>query len=320
MQRSKRHLWPVIALLLVFAVTLTACGGGGGVEGLASRATGIVARVIPQMNLPRITVSYDDSGVPTIFGIKTTSLPINLGFVQLSPATLDSLKSKNIQHAELDTTPDGMFVYVNGKALPYVGWNADRLKYMGDLLDRLDVVGFDRSIANVLPLLGKLGIDVVIQFPPASDATAIPLRERSQRVPAEDQEIGEPQAVIQALIQYDENGVPSIADVTIREIGDLAETDLSAVELPASTMQKLTNAGVQQATIMSAGDGLHVLVNEQELLLLAYNEQHLTNAIDVYGQVAGDQKGEALAELLTNLEPIIYGADIDLVVQFPGSQ
>ena len=323
MQRTTKRLWPVIALLVVFALTLTACGGqsgGGPLEGIASRAVGLVARFMPEIGLPRITMRYDDTGVPTVFGIKTSSLPVNLSFVELPPGTLEDLANKNIQHAELDVTSDGLFIYVNGEAMPYVAWNRDRLAYIGDLVDRLDVVPYDTTIAKAIPLLSKLGIDVVVVFPTAADATAIPLRDRSQRVLAEDVAVEEPTATVQAVIQYGEDGVPSIADITTREIGQLAQTDLSSVELPPGTLEMLTAAGVQQAAAVTAGDGLHVLVNEEEFLHLAYNEPHLMNAINLYGQITGDEQGEMLAELLGNVEPIISGADIDLLVEFPAGQ
>lgn len=323
MQRTTKRLWPVIALLIVLTLTLTACGGpssGGALEGITSRAVGFVARFMPQINLPRITMSYDETGVPEVFGIKTSSLPVNVSFVELPPDTLEGFKAQNIQHAELDVTGDGLFIYVNGEAMPYVAWDRDRLTYIGDLFDGLDMVAYDSTIAKAMPLIGRLGIDVIVKFPTQDGAEAIPVRDRSERVLAEAVAIDEPTATAQAVIQYGEDGVPSIANITTREIGELAQTDLSSVELPPATLERLSAAGVKQAVAVTAGDGLHVLVNEQEVLHLAYNEAHLMNAIELYGQIAEDEKGAMLAELLGNVEPIIYGADIDLVVEFPAGE
>lgn len=325
MQRTTKRFWLAIILLIVIALTLTACGGGGDEgQGIATRAVNAVAQRMPRIGLPRITVRYDQSGVPTIFGIRASSLarilPLDLSFVELPPDTINQLMASNVQHIELETNEAGLFVYLNGNALPYVAWDQDRLNYIGELIDRMDQMQYDETIAKAVPLLGKLGLDVVVTFPLADGAEEIPVRERSQRVLAEGPGPEEPTAVIEAIIVYSAEGVPSIADISTREVGQLLQTDLSAVELPPSTMTLLQQAGIQQALIVSQPDGLHLSVNERELLQVAYNEPHLMNAVDAYAQLMPDEQSQMIAGLLRDAVPIIYGADIDLLVEFPAGQ
>ncbi|MFQ5340953.1 MAG: hypothetical protein ACE5F6_05345 [Anaerolineae bacterium] len=325
--KTTKRFWLAIALLLAITLSLTGCGGqstGGTLEGIASGALDVVAQYMPHINLPRITLAYDDTGVPAVFGVKTPSLarfvPLDLKFVELSPDTLQWLMDRDVQHVELDLNEAGLFLYVNGKAMPYLAWNQDRLAYASELLDRLDVVQYDTTIAKAAPLLGRVGVDLLATFPKQAGASSIPPRERSQRAVAEKRPVGEPTAVIQGVVEYGDDGVPSVAGITSREIAQLARLDLRPVELTPEIIDLVKRAGVQEVEVVSESDGLHLGVNKRELVQVAYNEQHLMNAINLYAQLAGDEQSEVFAAFLRNIAPIVYGADIDVVFQFPGSK
>jgi len=325
--KTTKRFWLAIALVLAITLSLTGCGGqstGGTLEGITSGALDVVAQYMPHINLPRITLAYDNAGVPTVFGVKTSSLarfvPLDLTVVELSPDTIRWLMDRDVQHVELELDEAGLFLYVNGKALPYLAWNQDRLAYAGELLDRLDVVQYDTTIARAAPLLGRVGIDLLATFPKQAGASEIPPRERSQRALAEKPAVGEPTAVIQGVVVYGDDGVPSVAGITSREIAQLAQIDLRPVELTPEIIDLVKRAGVQEIEVVSESDGLHVGANEQELIQVAYNEEHLMNAIDMYAQLAGDEQSEVLATFLRNIAPIFYGADIDVVIQFPGGK
>lgn len=325
MQTRTKSLWPTIIMLLILALAITGCGGRSTtdiLEGITARAADLVAQYMPQINLPRITVSYDESGDPTIFRIKASSLSrfVDLSGLQLSPDTIQWLMDRNIQHVELDMGDAGMFIYVNGKALPYLAWSRESLVHVGDLLDRLDLVAYDRTIAKAVPLLGRLGTDVLIKFPVQPGVEAIPTRDRSQRAMVEPLPLEKPTATIHGMIVYSDDGVPSIAGITSREIAELTRADLSTLELTASNLALVKSAGVRQAAAVTRPDGLHLAINGQEVAHLAYDEKHLMNAIDLYVQLYGDDQVKTFATFLRNLAPDIYGADIDVVVEFPSGE
>jgi hypothetical protein len=324
MHKLTKRLWPAILLLLLVTLSITGCSGQsktGALEGMGARVLDVVVQYMPQINLPRVTLTYDKTGVPTVFGVKASSiarlLPLDLSFIELSPDAIRWLTERNIQHVELDVNDAGLFVYVNGKALPYLAWNQDDLAYAGDLLDRLDVVQHDTTIAKAMPLLGRVGVDLLARFPTQAGTPEIALRDRSQRALAKAPAIEEPTAVVHAVIAYSDDGVPSIAGITSREIAQLAQIDLRPVELTPEIVARLKTAGVQEIEAVTQSDGLHLGVNKRELVQVAYNEQHLMNAIDLYVQITGDEQGKVMATLLRNITPIVYGADMDLVVQFP---
>lgn len=323
MRTNTKRLWPVMAFALILAFLLTGCGGG---ESVATSTVSFVERVMPQIGLPRITVRYDETGVPKVFGVKLSTisrlLPIDLSFANLSSDMLSKLAESNIQHIELDINEAGLFIFVNGKGLPYLAWNEERLKAIGSLIDQTDAVPFDATIAKAMPLLGRIGIDVVLVFPPPPGQAEIPIRDRKERFLVEAPAVEEPTATIQATIEYSEDGVPAIAGlgITSREIAQVANTDLSSVELTPDRMTLINAAGLQNLAIVTAPDGLHLLVNEQDLIHLAYDAQHLSNVAELYAAFAGDESAQEIATLIQNLAPILEGADVDLVVKFPAGQ
>lgn len=324
MKRNRRHLWPVIILLALVALSLIACGGQSPAETTRDIATGAVdvaVEYMPYVDLPRLTLIYDESGALAIFGVVRTSsierfVPVDLGFLELRPDQVGWLVERNVQHIELDIDKAGLFIYVNGKALPYLAWDRDSLVRAGGLLDRLDVVERDTLPGRAVPLLGRIGIDVVAAFPKRAGAATIPVRDKAKQVMAEAGPIEKPTATIQAVVEYSDEGVPSVVGITSREIGRWIQADLRSVELTGDELARLEKAGVQNISAATEADGLHLVVNEHEVIHLAYNEQHLNNAIDVYAQIDGDNAGE-LATLLHKLVPLVCGADIDIVIELP---
>jgi hypothetical protein len=326
MRIPRKRFWLIVGLALLLALSVAGCARQPSTTDLVERATTgaieLVVRYMPRIGLPRLTVTYDASGVPSVFGVKTSTisrfLPIDLGILELSPTTVQRLVDSNIQHIEVELNDAGAFVYVNGKALPYLAWNEETLAYAGELVDQLDLARYDRTVAKAIPLLARIGVDVVLTFPAPPGVTPIPVRERAERALAQAPPIAEPTAVVQMTVEYSNAGVPSVAGITSREFSQLLGADLRAVELAPATVARLQAAGIEEVALVTQSDGLHLLVNGREALHLAYTETHLRNAIDLYAQLNRDREGiEEFATLLRNLAAIVYGADVDFVVRFP---
>lgn len=325
MKPQRRHFAWLVALM-VLALTVSGCGTRPSTTDLVQRATSqameVVVRYLPRIGLPRITVAYDETGATSVFGVKTSTLsrflPVDLRPLELSPATVRRLTESGIQHVELELSNAGAFVYVNGKALPYLAWNEESLAYAGELLDRLDLTRYDTTIAKAVPLLARIGIDVVATFPTPPGAIAVPVRDRRDRALALATTVPEPTATVQMTVEYSADGVPSVAGISSRELSQLLRANLRGVELSPATMARLRKAGVEEVAFVTRSDGLHVLVNGREALHLAYTEAHLHNAVELYAQLNREREGiEEFATFLHNLVPIVYGADVDVVLKFP---
>jgi len=316
-----RRRFVLIIMLGLAMLLVSACAAQPAApEATQEVAVGVVNALdqfMPPLRLPRVEVAYGADGVPSIFGIRTTSIeslvPISLAFLNLQPEYVNWLTSRNLQHLEVEVHQDGVFLYANGKALPYLAWDADSLDAAGQLLDSTDAVQFDTVIRRALPLVRRLGIDLVLRFPKADAAADVPLRARDARMPAVG-EGAEPSTVVQLAMQYTNDGLPSLMGLTSRDLRPLG-IDLAFMELPEPTVTMLKTAGLQSLRLVTRPDGIIVSVNDQALPHLAYSDAHLNNAIDLTAQLYGENP---TIGLLRNVVPLVRATNLDLTVGLPG--
>jgi hypothetical protein len=314
----------VLGIVLVLAMLLgTACAAQPGTpqatQEVASGVVNALEQYLPTVTLPRIGIAYDSQGVPSIFGISTTTIQslvgIDLSFLQLPPAFVNGFTAQNLQHIELEVADTGVYAYANGNALPYLAWDEASLANLGELIDATDAVQYDTLIRRALPLVQRLGIDLVLHFPRAEGAEAIPVRPRAERAMAMAVE-AEPTMIVRLGVDYAADGVPSILGVTTRELQALG-VDLSFLELPQSTLDMLDQAGLSSLRLEVQGDGIVISTNGEHLLNLAFSEEQLSNAVDLYGQLYGSGPVTDFAEVAV---PLISAMDVDLMLDLPTGQ
>lgn len=314
----------VLAIVLVLAMLLgTACAAQPGTpqatEEVASGVVNALDQYLPTIMLPRLSISYDSQGVPSIFGISTTTIQslvgIDLSFLNLPPAYVNGFTAQNLQHVELEIADSGMFIYANGDALPYLAWDEASLNQLGVLLDATDAVQYDAMIRRALPLLQRLGIDLVLYFPRAEGVGAIPVRSRAERALAMEVET-EPTMIVQLGVDYAENGVPSILGVTTTELRALG-VDLSFLELTQPTLDLLERADLSSLRLQVQGDGVTISANGERLPYLAFSEQHLNNAVGLYTQLYGSGP---VTDFAAGAVPLISAMDVDLMLDLPAGQ
>lgn len=89
-----------------------------------------------------LDVALDEAGVPTIAGSSLTELqdafsvagiPLDLSSARVDPALLASLEAADVQVLQVETEPEGLYVYLNGAMLPNVAWDQARLDNAIDL-------------------------------------------------------------------------------------------------------------------------------------------------------------------------------------------
>ena len=157
-----------VALL---TISCSAQATGGEVPESTLNIIDTAASFIPELNLPTLEIAYDQQGVPSVFGIKTTDVyrftGIDLSFLQLPQAYIDWFVRSNLQHLEIEHTKNGLFLYANSQLLPSIGWNAESLDNGAELASMLGVQNAP-LIHRLVPVLERLGVDVVLRFPVAS--------------------------------------------------------------------------------------------------------------------------------------------------------
>jgi sulfur carrier protein ThiS len=273
---------------------------------------------MPTVTLPRLNVAYDADGVPSLFGIKTTTLEalvgIDLSFLNLPPAYVTWFTNSNLQHVEVEVHEQGVFLYANGNALPYLAWDEASLDATGTLLDATDMIQYDSIIRRAVPLVRRLGLDLVLHFPAPAGADAIAVRPREQVAMAEAMP-GEAEATVDVGIQYTSQGLPSVMGLTSRDLLPLG-INLTFLELNEPTVNFLGAANLKSVGLETRSDGIVLSVNGEALPHVAYSEAHLENLIDLYSQLYGET---LFTSFMKNLVPALQGTNVDVTVGLPAA-
>lgn len=294
-----------LTALLVAAVLLIGCGSAAQP---AASATPKAAEPF-MLALPRIIVTVDATGNPSVLGISPALFGMDARFPQ---PLLDSLVAANIQHLEVRILGSGLVLIVNGKPLPHIGWDDEALTQGADFAQAM--MGQDLSTAKkLLPVVRRLGLDVIVRLPKKGGAADLPLMSLEEGAKVAPQaSAGPATAVVKLDAKIDDKGMPSIFDLTAK---DLAAIGMAApVVLDAETLKRLQGANVQHLLIRSKPGGLFIYVNGKPLPHLIWDSRFLTNAAELFGQLMPDSPYRAL---VTEIAPGVDRADIDVLVLLP---
>jgi hypothetical protein len=115
--------------------------------------------------ITRIDVSYDAQGVPTIAGISSRDLAEAGIFlpIELTPQTLEQLHSNNVTEMRFVSGQNGVFITVNGEALPHIGWNNALLSNSAGVYAQMNPDSPYIALARLLlPELSNVDVDLRI--------------------------------------------------------------------------------------------------------------------------------------------------------------
>lgn len=305
----------ILSLMVIAALLVSACGAATVPAGDETTESG--QRFL--ISLPRLVIDVDDAGQMSVGGLSmqdVNKLMPGLALPEqvVDPFYVDWMKNTNVQHVELVSGKDGLYVYVNGQPMPYLTWEGDSLKNLGAVMG-LAGLPYGQLITKLMPIIQRTGVNIAVKFPTQDGAAEIPMRDPTQppeamQAVASDQ----PASVITKIdVNYDENGVPTVAGMTSR---DLAAAGLSLpIELTPQALDQLKAAGVTEMNFKTTPNGVMILVNGEALPQLAWNDTLLNNGAAMYAQINPDSPYIALAKLLV---PELDNLDIDLRLTFPG--
>jgi len=296
-------------IILIAALLLASCGPATVPTTSPETASGEIFMIA----LPRIVVDYDTAGNPTaIAGIDISKLPFQLDALKLPPKTIAQFTSGNVQHIEMAFVGHGVVVYVNGKPMPYISWDDASLERALDLAAAFGLQNAD-VYKEMVPMLTRLGIDMVLRFPTQPGAAEIPMTKPGEAANLTITPTTEPPSVIVTFeIKYDQFGNPGILGITA---ADLAAIGLPLpVGLPLSTILSLQASNIQSIELRSKASGLYMYVNGEVLPNLSWDSALLTNLADLIVQLYPDS---AYAELVKATVPNLDRLDIDILIHFP---
>lgn len=310
-------IWLLVALLL-----LSACAAP---PSTADKAAEKVANYAESTNrfalqLPPVYVQYDNDGVLSMAGVTTTQLyqwtGVDMRGLNLQPWVVQRFVEANIQYVAVVEGAEGLGLYVNGKPLPYIAWDAESLSNLGSFLPALGVP-YGKLIGKLLPLLRYTRLAVVVQFPIKPGAEYIPVQapDLSAAARARTSQTEEPVAIVRLDLSYDTEGMPSFMGLDASMMRALG-IDPTPLALSPDLVRTLMEANIQHVHFVNRPDGIHIYVNNKPLPYLAWDDEHVQTALEVYASVSGLQNSPVL-RLLAQVLPMIRQSDVDLLLRFP---
>lgn len=279
--QPRTKVFKIFVVALVASMVLAACGGG---------TTGST-----WFNLPSVGVYLQPDGSARVFGV-------NLGPVL--PATLiQPLQAAGTQKLEVRVGYNGIFLYKNGEALPYLSWNADAVATLQDVLRRMPGVPNGNLIASLLPWLRTIGVGVAINMPGAG---AVPRWTGETTFTAE-----QPPTTIGPVkvsgVAFDQNGALYVGNIPGERLG------VGGSLLDPNTLNLLRSIGLDTLQIHTDPNGIHLTMNGRPLPGLAYDSRSLAAAKPLIAAFA-----PAAAPTVDTVFSTLQGAQVDVTVSFTG--
>lgn len=145
----------------------------------ASRALAAQQEFLDAVGTPptfEVTVTYADDGTWSVAGLSQAELAQFLPAVQntlnLPLNVIQTASGAGIDEIALSTNPDGIFIAVNGKTLPYITWADGRINHVLTLAQQTGLLGDDlnaqtllNTIEGLLPAVQASNLKLTVVFP-----------------------------------------------------------------------------------------------------------------------------------------------------------
>jgi hypothetical protein len=302
----------LLLLLVVIAVVLAACGGQGAEPTTGPKTS---AGELLQIALPRLVVDVDAEGNPSILKISPALLSafgVDVSGFKLPKSLVDQFVNAGVQHLEVASVGDRLMFFVDGKPLPHLGWTPDSLNRLLSTMQTLQVPNTE-TIQRILPLITRLGLDVVLRFPRGAETAEIPFVDtRTVRSSQPTVTTDPPSAILKFETRFNEQGQPGMMGLTAEDLTALGMG--SPALLSPELLGNLQKGEIQHAEIRTKPDGAYVYVNNEPLPRLIWDSEMLANLVDLYGRLSPKS---ALLPLIQQIGPYLDRLDSDVLLRFP---
>lgn len=309
-------------LLPMLAIVLSACSGAQPAQVADKDSDFFIA-------LPRVVIDVNDAGQPSIAGITPDTVKsLTLGNLDLTQYAIPQdwvqyFKSTGTQHVELAFNGDGMFIYANGKQLPHVAFNEESVTNLSDVAGTLgkDFIdpayqGYIPLIQRFLPLARRLGLNLVVRFP--HEGAEVALRDPAAPMASAEQP-GSGAVAVRVVVNYDDQGVPSVAGISVKDLEALTGYDLYGLKLDPSFIKMMEDKGIQHVSLRSEADGLALAVNDKPLPSLMCNADCLKNSSDLISTLNTYDGMGPINELVSKFGPELHNVNAELALRFPNA-
>jgi hypothetical protein len=303
--------------LLVLALLLTAC------ESASPDATS--ASEDFAVSLPRIVIDVDSDGNPTVGGFGTETLKnltmggVDYTWMRMDPALVRRFSDMDLQHIEAVYRDDGIYLFVNGEALPFVRWDEQSLDNTAGVITTFGGMNpqFTEALKTIIPFAQRVGVDMAVRFPVVQGREITALRDMGQELASVETAKREPSALqLRIEVFYNEDGKPFVPGASFI-LENLLGVDTSQLALPPATIARMTQMGIQHIAIRTQEDGIQFFVNGEPLPELAWSENQLGVVADLIGQLYLGGQTEGMQQVLEAILPALSQMDFELVLRFP---
>ncbi len=224
-------------------------------------------------------IAFDPQGNLNIGGLAAADLGV--AGPRLPANTLALLTSFGIENVQVTTVPNGIQLSMNGQPLPGIAYDSQSLALVEPVVAAF-APALAPTLSSVLPMLQSTALDVAVSFS------------------------GEP------IGEINLGEVP----IAIGEDGSLMVFGVSAAAnaVPADTLQKLQQAGVQQLNVEISEEGIFLATNGQTLPTITWTPESMQTLAGIIAPLAGIQP-DMISNGLTLIQEM--GA-IKLAVTLPG--
>ncbi len=320
---QNKRIVVLFSLMAVLLLMLAGCAPrpGAGEVAAAAPADAVV------VDIPSIALDAASDGSLSMAGIPLAELGGALG-VPLEAAALPAdavaqLTGLGVQHIQLVNAPNGLMVYLNGQAIPSIGWTAELLGNAAGLAPM-------PALAQVLPILTQLGIGVTLRLPVADGAEAVPLQVASEGSSAtrlaEAQDayvssVGTP-PVITIPVYYAADGSWTVAGLSSDDWQATTGMDFwQKLNLREKDINGAMGLGIKEFGVRIDPNGLGFSVNGTQLPYVDWQGGKLASVIEIAAK-AGllDSAGidpQMLQTLLDTFLPIVTSSNVNIIAHFP---
>ncbi len=321
-----RRIAVIAGLMLVALFALTGCGPRAGAQTQAAADPSALV-----VDLPAIYVDFGNDGVGRIGNMSVSQAGALIGQslpdLTVDPALLKTLGDYDIQTVQLVNTPKGLDVLVNGLRVPSLAWDG---QILGNLRTLFEGLGLPLGQAgNVLPLLGTLSSGVVIRFPVASGAEALPLVDpeaaaTAQRAQEAIANAGEAIANVQFTVQYADDGTWTVDGRGEEEWEQVVPVQLDDFTLSPERLASITGAGIHQLGVATDPEGIKLSLNGNALPTITWGSGEINNILKlleqsgVLDELTGGSQGLAgVVPMIEGMLPTVQTARFNMTVNFP---
>jgi hypothetical protein len=330
--RKERMTMPKRGILfsaLLMVLVLAGCGprtGGGELSANTAPDELVV-------DLPALYIDVDTTGNLSVAGTSLTEMAAlvgqDLSTLKLDPVWVQYLTATNIQHIQINNTPEGIVILANGEPVPSLGWGGDALLATTETMDTLGAQ-INPMIGKIVPIIRNMGVGIVIRIPVAEGTPLIPLRvEGDDSAAAQAKEaqeaflaaVGSPPQ-IRVTVAYAPDGTFQIAGLSGSDLAQLG-LPLQALTLPRATVQQLSGMGIQSIGFATNPQGIFISVNNRTLPHITWGEGEVNHVLKLAAQmgflqqvVGSSENTEALVRTIESFLPIVQASDVSLTFTF----